>query len=153
MLLFISLFLLAIATRAQEIPYMADSVYQFELDYKFQNKPEPENENLLYHQSQKAGKTMLPFVAVNLEFFHLPENAHRIRIITGNGDTKQSHRLKKTSKFNVELGFADDIKDRVSAHTFFIFLETKKKQRLSKIKISISEEGDFYLNDELFGKI
>ncbi|MTI22308.1 hypothetical protein E1176_14850 [Fulvivirga sp. RKSG066] len=138
---------------AQDVPYMAQDDFEFELDYQFEKKPPPSQNKVDLEKRTTYSADLLPYVRVNLKFINPPDEAFRVRVTSSDGALIRSKRLKNLETLALDLGFADDIKDRTKPHAFFIYLENKEKQRLSKIKIFVEETGDFYLNDKLFGKI
>jgi hypothetical protein len=52
----------------------------------------------------------------------------------------------------LEVGFTDDVKDRVTPHHYFLTLVSPKKTETSKIEILIEEDGTFFVNGEKRGK-
>lgn len=149
-------FLLSIGAQlqAQNVPFLMHDDFEFKMDYDFKAKPPPEQGKVNYMERDRQTSTgLLPYVKVNFTFHHVPDQAFRVRVYDGKGDVVTSRKLKKIDELSFDLGYSDDIKDRVEPHTYYIYLENKEKERLSQIKIFVEESGDFYLNDELFGRI
>jgi len=142
----------SLALSAQDVPFLPTDDFEFKLDYGFETKPPPSQDRKEYDKNVSYNGGPLPYVKVNFKFTNLPENAFRVRVFTDK-QTIKNKKLKKIDNLDIDLGFADDIKDRVEPYTFFIYLENKSKERLSMIKIYVEETGDFYLNDKLYGKI
>lgn len=137
----------------QDVPFLPLADFEFELDYNFKTKPPPEKDKLLLTENRRSTAEFLPYVRVSFRFNNLPAEAYKIRVVDQGGGMVKSKKVKKLEVLEFDLGFSDDIKDRVKPHAYYIFIEDKSKVNLSKIKIFVDESGDFYLNDELFGKI
>jgi len=142
----------AIHTQAQDVPFLSTDDFEFKLDYGFETKPPPSQDRREYDTKVRYSAGPLPYVKVNFKFVDLPENAFRVRVLADK-ETIKNKKLKRVEDLDFDLGFADDIKDRVEPHAYYIYLENKNKERLSLIKIFVEETGDFYLNDKLYGKI
>jgi len=145
--------LFAVNLYAQDVPFMAHEDFEFELDYKFETKPPPEQNKVNMVEEVQYTADLLPYVRMNFSFPNPPEDAFRVRVLSGRGGIIKSRKMKKIDVLDLDLGFADDIKDRVKPHSFYIYIENKDKERISKIKIFVEESGNFYLNDKLYGKI
>jgi hypothetical protein len=52
----------------------------------------------------------------------------------------------------LDIGFIDDVKDRVSPHEFTAFLYSDSKKVTNRIHLVIMEDGTFMVNDEKKGK-
>ena len=145
--------LTALTTYSQEIPFLALADFEFEMDYDFKSKPPPEKDKVNFTEREVYSASPLPYVKVSFNFVNLPNEAFRVRVINLRGGILKTKKLKNLDILEFDLGFSDDIKDRVEPHAYYIYIENKAKEKLSKIKIFVEEGGDFYLNDELFGKI
>lgn len=152
-LLIILFVLVGSVSFCQEVPYLPMDDFEFEMDYDFKSKPPPEKNKVTFTEKEYYSASPLPYVKVNFKFINLPEDAFRVRVENFRGGVLKSKKLKNLDVLEFDLGFSDDIKDRVEPHSYYIFVENKNRERLSKIKIYVEETGDFYLNDELFGKI
>lgn len=152
-LLLIGIIFICSGVSAQEAPYLAEEDFEFKLDYDFQVRPAPPVDKVNLVEERRYSPSPLPYVKVSFTFNKFPEGAFRLRVQDNNGESIKSKKVSKVDVLDFDLGFSDDIKDRVRPHIYYVYIENKDKERLSMIKIFVEESGDFYLNDNLFGKI
>ncbi len=138
---------------SQDVPFLPLADFEFELDYDFKSKPPPDKNKVTFTEKTPYSADLLPYVKVNFSFTNLPEEAFRVRVVNLRGGIVKSKKVKNLDILEFDMGFSDDIKDRVEPHAYYIYIENKTKDYLSKVKIFVDESGDFYLNDEPFGKI
>ena len=65
----------------------------------------------------------------------------------------KSRKLKFPDSYVLDMGFSDDVKDRVTPHQYTIYFYNKTKEPISKIAIEVAENGDPLLNGEFHGRI
>lgn len=141
------------AADGQDIPYLSDEYYEYNMDYTFKAKPPDENKFNPDGTKKLTTTDVLPHVAMSFLFKDVPPGAYRVRIEDNRSNVLRNRKLKKGLKLVLDLGFAVDLKDQVAPNEYYILVQNKDKESISRIVIRFDPTGDFYLNDELYGKI
>ncbi|UII31334.1 hypothetical protein LVD17_23870 [Fulvivirga ulvae] len=142
------------ALRAQDIvPFRSDSTYNFELDYNFKTKPAPPHGEISYTEYYDKSSDMLPYVSIKISLLGLSENDFRVKVVNNQGNQVYSRKMKLPMEFDVELGFAEDLKEKLVPHLYYVYFFDKERNLHSRITIEVTETGDFLLNDKIYGKL
>lgn len=142
----------------QEVPYKPVEEFQIGLDYTFKHRVAFDNTTVHLDETRKEfdrrTSTMpLPYLEINVKFLKLGDNEARLRIIDNFGKRIYNNRKIKTNEvINLDMGFTDDAKDRVSAHEYTLYLLSAEKKEVSRIVVFIDKNGDFYVNGERRGR-
>jgi hypothetical protein len=141
------------------LPFKPKEEFEIKLQYEFKQKPMVENDANSVHLNETAkarerrtSSAMLPFVAINLHVIKLNPDEVKVRIIDNMMSVVYNRKVKQDEIINLVLGFTDDMKDRVTAHEYTVYFTTSDKKELSRILITINEDGTFLVNDEKRGK-
>jgi hypothetical protein len=76
----------------------------------------------------------------------------KVRIVDNKMKVVYNRKVKQDEIVPFVMGFTDDMKDRVTAHEFTVIFMTSAKKELSRILITVNEDGTFLVNDEKRGK-
>lgn len=154
-LLFLLLFLFVFAGQAQEdIPYETKDNFGFELDYTFRTRPPPDNEKVSFVEStSRGGSQVLPYLKVKFDFPSFDTKYFKYKVENHLGVVIKSRKLKSQDFYILDMGFSDDVKDRITSHKYTIYFYNKAKKALAKIDIEVAENGDLFLNGEFHGRI
>ena len=139
-------------------PYKPNDEFKLELEYKFKQRPATNNSRFDFEvseaevQKKKYGSGSLPYLVVIFKIVKLSNEEARIKIINGKGQNMLSKKAATEVAYKMDLGYTDDMKDRVTPHEFFIFLLTADRKEVSVVKLFIKEDGTFLVNDEVRGK-
>lgn len=151
---FMCFFMAPVALYGQgAVPFRSDSTYDFKLDYNFKTKPEPAHGEVSYTEYYKRSNDILPYVKVTISMLDLRENDFRVKVVNNQGDQVYSRKMRLPLEFNLDLGFAEDIKERLVPHLYNVYFFDKEKNIQSRITIEVTESGDFLLNDKVYGKL
>jgi hypothetical protein len=82
----------------------------------------------------------------------LPEEKMRIRISKNIDDRPIHKKVDTQSVIQLNLGFTDDMKDRVTAYEYTISFVSAEKIAINKILITVDKDGSFFVNGEKRGK-
>ncbi len=135
------------------LPYEPKENFGFELDYSFKTKPPPENSKVSLVENADYTAQPLPYLKVRLSFNDLPDHYFRFRVENNKGSIVKNKKIKTPETYILDMGFSDDLKDRVTPHKYTIFFLTKDKERISMIQIEVEENGNLLLNGEFHGRI
>ncbi len=154
------LFLLLLFTPPfQEVPLKPVEEFQIDLDYTFKQRYIADR-NTTVHLEETRGEyerrtstTPLPYLVINIKFLKLGEKEARVRVVDNNDHRiYNNRRVDEGEVISLDLGFTDDVKDRISAYEYTVYLLTAKKHETSRITLVIDEEGNFFVNGEKRGR-
>ncbi|MBL6445601.1 hypothetical protein JMN32_04730 [Fulvivirga sp. 29W222] len=148
-------FIISVATQGQDaVPFRSDSTYDFKLNYDFKLKPPAPHGEITYGEYyDQSTNEMLPYVTVNISLLWLGADDYRVKVINNQGVRVYSKKMRLPMDFNVDLGFAEDLKEKLVPYLYNIYFFDKNKNVNSKITLEVTESGDFLLNDEVYGKL
>lgn len=153
----VSVLLLIVFAFIQDVPFKPKEEFEIKLDYQFKNRPaanvnEVHLDETRRDRERRSSTALLPFLILNIRMIKLAEDEVKVRI-TNNLNTRLVNRkISPTVILPLEVGFTDDVKDRVAAHHYVLTILTSKKVETSKIEIMIEEDGTFLVNGEKRGK-
>lgn len=139
----------------ENLPYLADENYNYEIKYSFKKRPAPDpNTYDVSNSLPDYSSTPLPYVEMiitcvfddNMPFkYHVDDNK--------NGTIRRKKFKSNKEVIELDFGYADDIKDRTGPHKFEVIFIDEDKNPQSRIEIEFNEEGDMFINGEKRGKI
>lgn len=141
----------------QDIPFKPNETFEVKLDYQFKQRPPIDPNTVRLGQSVKeydhrGSTSVLPYLMLNVKVLSLPQNKMRVRV-TSNLDERGGYKkVAPNDVLELDLGFTDDMKDRVTAHEHTVTFTDDDKKPLNRIVISIGEDGSFLVNGEKRGK-
>lgn len=139
----------------QDIPFKPKEHFEIKLDYQFRPRPHGAP-NTVYLDSrkdyQRTASTVLPYLVLNIRLLQLPGEKMRLRI-TNNRDNKAVYRkVNLNTALALDMGFTDDMKDRVTAYAYELTFTDAEKKPIERILITVDEDGSFFVNGEKRGK-
>jgi hypothetical protein len=150
--------ILVLSFAQDQVPYKPKDQFEISLDFKF--KPRPANamsttviEYEKRTQDPNVSHLVLPYLYLNVKVLKLEEQEQRVRIENNKGVTVLAKKAETGMEAKLDLGFTDDIKDRVSSHEYVVSFLTKDRKYLSKIVINFDEDGTYTVNGEKRGKL
>lgn len=139
-----------------EVPFLNDENFEYELDYSFKARPAPERDKLDMHSGEIVlhDLTPLPYVKMTFKLLVRDDDYFRYRVVNDDGILLKSRKIKDdVTVLDIDMGYSDDIKDRVSTHIFQVLLTGKDKTIKSRIKVYFDEDGTMFINEIKRGKI
>ena len=148
------LFVTVIAPAQHEAPYENIENFSFELDYSFKIRTPPDNQQVSLVEGNRYSSQPLPYLKVKFVFDGLPKEYFRFKVENVEGNVIKNKKFKSDADvYILDMGFSDDLKDKITSYKYTIFFLTKDKEVLSKIELEVQENGNFMLNDEFHGRI
>lgn len=151
-------FLGCVALFFQDTPFKPNDEFDLKLQYEFRHRDVSGGdkavkfEETVAEHERRTSTALLPYVGINLKLLKLAPGEVRIRITDSNGKNVSGKKVKVNDVIFINMGFTDDMKDRVTAHEYTVrFLDDEKKE-LSRILISVMADGSFFVNNEKRGK-
>jgi len=150
----IALCILCILCFTQEIPFKPQDEFAINLDFQFKTRY-VSNNVIEMNKSEQVSTTggVLPYLYLNVNVLKLNEGEVRIRVEDNRGQVCYNRKAEAGMVAKLDLGFTDDIKDRVSAHEFVVRFIGKDKSVLSRITIAFEKDGTYLVNGEKRGRI
>lgn len=150
--LFAALFFAAVL---QDVRYKPNEEFDVKLQYVFRQR-------VIEHSTvypadggaavRKSSSTMLPYLDIELKMLKLQSDEVRLRIVNNKGESVFGRKVKEGDVAPINMGFTDDVKDRVSAHEYTATFLTADRKEISRIVITVKEDGTFLVNNEKRGK-
>ncbi len=145
---------------AQEVapPPKASEEFKVELEYKFKPRPAAENtyidltETVSEKEKRTQGSSPLPYLIIHLSFSQLSDQEVRVRCTDNNKKNRLSKKAEIGKIYTVDLGFTEDMKDRVTAYEYTFFLVSPEKKDIAQIVLRVEEDGTFLVNGTRRGK-
>jgi len=145
--------------QAPEVPLKPSDEFKVELEYKFKNRTAADNafidltETVAEREKRITGNTTpLPYLIVHLSFQKLSEKEIRVRCIDNNRKNRISKKADTDKIYSLDLGFTEDMKDRVTAYEFEFFLMDPDRKDMSRVHLIVEEDGTFLINGMKRGK-
>ena len=139
-------------------PFKADAEYKIEMEYSIKPRPVISGSNINLEETEgerrrrSAGGDPLPYLVIYFSFLELSDQEVKFRCTDDLGKTRLSKKAELNKKYKLEIGFTDDVKDRVTPHEFTILLVSDDRKETSRIILSIDEDGIFLVNGMKRGK-
>lgn len=154
-----TLFILgALILQLQVAPYKPAEEFKIELEYKFKPRPATDNAMIDLTETQKdkerrhAVGTPLPYLIVHLSFLQLSDKEFRVKCFDNHNKNKLSRKVELNKEYIIDLGYTDDMKDRITAYEFHVTLMSSDKEEASRIHLLVEKDGTFLVNGVMKGK-
>lgn len=141
-----------------EIPLKPKEEFEVKLNYSFKQRS-PEERNTFRYESDEKNinnqntTSMLPYLLLKVTILKASPDEVKLKVVNNLSTKVVSKKVQEGVTFEIDMGFTDDVKDRVTPHEYTIFFHDQKQTRLSKILISVNEDGLFLINNEVRGKL
>lgn len=141
-----------------DVPFKPTDEFEIKLNFEFKerertsaNKVEMDLTKKEYERSLGSGP--LPYLFLNLKVLKPTPEEVRIRIKENGRNSVLNKKFNPDAILKLDLGFTDDIKDRIGAYEYRIFFLTQEKEPVSQITIYFEENGTYLVNGVVRGKI
>lgn len=148
------LFLLTFLFFQDTTPYKPNDEFELKMDYQFKQRALDNTKAVDYSDERPKVTGPLPYLGVELKVVKSNGNETKVRVTNNMNTAAVNRKLKGGLILKLDLGFTDDMKDRVTPHEYIIaFLGDESKEPLSKIVIFVEENGTLLVNGEKRGKL
>ncbi len=151
--------LMLMLPQQKEAPLKAAEEFKLELEYTFRNRPGTDNafidltETVAEKERRTTGNiTPLPYLVIHMSFQKLSENEVRVRCIDNNKKNRLSKKVELVKVYTLDLGFTEDMKDRVTAYEYTFYLMDVDRNDVSRVVLIVEEDGTFLVNGVRRGK-
>ncbi|MFZ5973623.1 MAG: hypothetical protein ACOYXA_18725 [Bacteroidota bacterium] len=138
-----------------DIPYKSND--EFALEVKLELRPKPidrytvDYTETVDQRNRKLGGD-LPYLIVKIKYKKLADNEVRVKGYNNARHMICNKKAEPDLEVKLNLGFTDDLKDRVSPHEFMIYTLDDRKKEVAQIHMVVQEDGTFLVNGEVRGK-
>lgn len=151
---FIWLGALILVLSQEQTPFKPNAEFELKIDLQFKQRPQAEGNRVeLEKRTTPAGGMLAPYLHINLKVLKSIPEEMRIKVTKNSNEIVLSRKFDPNLIVKLDLGFTDDIKDRVSAYQYIITFLSKDKNPLSKIEIFFEKDGTYLVNGEKRGRI
>lgn len=151
---FLILFLIHIQ---EEIPFKSKEDFEIKFDLTFKQR-ERDTKTVYLSESpnehdKRNNTSPLPYLKLLVTIKLVQPEELKMKVIKDDKNAIISKKTEQGMEIKLDLGFTDDIKDRVSGYKHVIQFLSGKKDVLSKIVIEFDKEGNYFVNGEKRGKV
>ncbi|HEY9049546.1 MAG TPA: hypothetical protein VIN08_26790 [Ohtaekwangia sp.] len=136
---------------ADEIPFKPKEEFDINLDFKFKVKAGDHTQ--VYTTAQPASSGPLPYLNLDIKMVKLTQEEVRVKVINSKDITVMSRKVVQGDVINLDIGYTDDVKGRVTEYEYIIYFLTRDKKPVSRIVIHFEEDGTFLVNGEKRGRV
>jgi len=139
----------------EEVPYKPASEFELKIDYKFNERAGVDRYKADFDADNKKNRSTsgpLPYLKLELKLLQLGSDEVKVKIVNSDGHLILNRKVTPGILIKFDVGFIDDVKDRISPHEFTASLYSESKKATSQIKLLIMEDGTFLVNEEKKGK-
>lgn len=137
-----------------EIPFRAKEDFTVELKYDLKQRPARDHNTVTLDATvaERKGTGPLPYLTVKLKILNPKAEEIRFRCEDNYGKAVFSKKAEKSLDYVIDMGYIDDLKDRLSPYSYILYAQSDKKESLNKIVLLVQEDGTFLVNGERRGK-
>ena len=143
----------------EDLPYKPSDEFDLKLNFEFKDRGagrDPnkiEMDHTLKERERTRGSGLLPYLYLNLKVLKQAPNEVRVKVLENNSKNVFNKKFDASTVLKLDLGFTDDIKDRVGAYEYTVFFLNENKDQVSRIVIYFEQDGTYKVNGETRGKI
>jgi len=150
---------LLVFLQSAEAPYKAGDEFEIKIDIQIKPRPissgnsetkidvsEPPNAR----EKMEVGPS--PYLTLNIKFLKLSDREVKVKIIDGSGKVAFQKKSKEIGVIKLDVGFINDVKQGLVPGEYNITLFDSDKKPASRIRVVITREGRYTVNDVLCGK-
>ena len=151
------IFIMVFTLLQQEIPFKPSEEFEVKLDYEFRQRPAPDPNTVNLADSpngysHRSASSVLPYLILRVKVIALREEKMKMHITTNQSSRPTVKKVSANSEVELDLGYTDDMVDRVTAHEYALTFMSADKQSVDRILITIAEDGSFFVNGQKRGK-
>lgn len=139
-------------------PFKPAEEFEIKFDLSFKQRSQLDNKTVHLTETEKdnerrTNSTPLPYLILHFKLLKIQPDEVKLKIIKDDKNLVLNRKIKDNVELQLEVGFTDDVKDRISGYKHVIQFISADKKVLSVIVIEFDEEGNYKVNGELRGKI
>lgn len=140
-----------------DVPLKPKEEFEIGLNYEFRKRLASDRYTVDYtetraERAKSANSSPLPYLVINTQLKSLPAGEVRVKVYDYRGKLQSNKKIKEGDDIKLDLGFTDDLKDRVASHEYNIIFYNDDKNAVCRIHLFVEEDGSFLVNGEMKGK-
>jgi hypothetical protein len=136
-----------------EVPFRGKDDFLVELKYNFKEKPARDANTVAWEATPgKRPSGPLPYLIVNVKILNAKQEEIRFKCENNLGRALFNRKAEKGLSYDIDMGYIDDVKDRVTAHMYTLYALSENREAINKIELLVMEDGTFMVNGEKRGK-
>jgi len=140
-----------------QVPYKPTDEFELKIDYIFKERGAIDRQTVEYDKAtddkiRKATSGPMPYLLVDLKVLVIAENEIKIRVVNSNGHLVFNRKAAVGTVIKLDWGYTEDIKEKLTVNEFTVYFSDEKKKSISKIFLTILDDGIFMVNGEKRGK-
>ena len=136
-----------------DAPLKSTKEFEVSTKYELRKKPTSDDPKIVFetNETKRSSTDLLPYLSLTLKIKKWASGVTQVRISDTQGKTYLRKKPSTDSSYPFEMGYVDDMKDKVGPSKFIVTFH-KEKQVVEQITIEVEEEGTFLVNGERRGK-
>jgi hypothetical protein len=140
-----------------KVAYKPNEEFDLKLKFEFKERTRADPNKVDLDQTNRdvqrnRGSGPLPYLFLNLQVLKQAPEEIRVKIFEG-GKLDYNKKVELSTIIKLDLGFTDDIKDRVTAYEYNIIFYNDKKEPVSRIVVYFHKDGTYLVNEQVRGKL
>jgi hypothetical protein len=154
----LSFYLWSCLFQNSQVAYKPSDEFEVLIDYQFKQRSTTDHyildftETIEEHNKKQYGGGVRPYLILTIKLVKLSDLEVKVRALNNNGKLILNKKVSKGDLLKIDMGFTDDIKDRVGPYEVNVKFYSRDKLETSRIKILVEENGNFLVNGDIRGK-
>ncbi len=144
-----------------DIPFKPMAEFEIQIDYQFKQRANTNTnsnttidyvETVAEQEKKRYGTGIRPYLILNVKLIKLSSVEVKARAVNNIDRTLFNKKVEAGDIIRIDMGFTDDVKDRVGPHEVTIVFLSPDKKETTRILMFVQEDGTFIVNGEVRGK-
>ena len=158
MSILIALYFLSSFFQGTEVPLKPKDEFEVLIDYQFKQRPATDPYTVDFTETKEErtkkqyGGGIRPYLILTIKLVKLSDQEVKVRALNNDGKLILNKKVSTDDFLKIDMGFTDDIKDRIGSYEINVFFSSREKKETSRINMMVEENGNFMVNGEIQGK-
>lgn len=141
-----------------EVPFKPKDEFEVLIDYQFKQRPATDPYTVDFTETKEDrtkkqyGGGIRPYLILTIKLVKLSDLEVKVRALNNDGKLILNKKVSADDLLKIDMGFTDDIKDRVGPYEVNVMFYSRDKMETSRIKMLVEENGNFLVNGDIRGK-
>lgn len=147
--------------QGDQVPYKKSDEFEIQVDYQFRQRSGTSTnsnttidfvETVAEQEKKRYSTGIRPYLILNLKINKLSDQEVKAKASNNVDRTLFNKKVEVGDIIRIDMGFTDDVKDRVGPYEVIVLFASKEKKEISRIYMFVQEDGTFMVNGEVRGK-
>ena len=154
----ITLYVLAYFFQGAEIPFKPKDEFEVLIDYQFKQRAATDPYTIDFTETKEErtkkqyGGGIRPYLILSIKLLKLSDKEVKVRALNNDGKLILNKKVSTDDLLKIDMGFTDDLKDRVGPYEINLIFYSRDKLETSRINMLVEENGNFLINGDIRGK-